>query len=313
MAIKRKIALPKALQSDNREFTIMLVPHKGQKVFSVRLPMNAIKAVTVVLAAVVIVTAGTLINYHHTINAAQDDKLELERLRQTNSQQYAQIQQLAQATTSLQADMDRLNDVETQIRRLINNDETNETSRAGIVRPGRHGGQGGPVVKPDLATVTANINQLQAAVKVREESLNNLRDTLVSRNARIAATPSIWPTNGEVTSRFGSRSSPWGWGSDWHPGYDIAGDYGTPVVATADGVVVYSGWYGGYGRLVQIDHGNGIVTLYGHNSEIIVNDGQQVKKGQVISYMGSTGNSTGPHVHYEVRVNGTALNPANFL
>ncbi|VBB05894.1 peptidase m23 [Lucifera butyrica] len=129
----------------------------------------------------------------------------------------------------------------------------------------------------------------------------------------LANTPSIWPVSGALTSGFGWRNSPWEDGSEFHPGIDIAVNMGTPVVATADGKVIKSGWSGGYGNIVEIDHGNGIETIYGHNSQIAVSVGQNVKKGQIISYSGSTGNSTGPHVHYEVRINGTAVDPFKFL
>ena len=138
-------------------------------------------------------------------------------------------------------------------------------------------------------------------------------ESMARKVEKLAVTPSIWPTSGEVTSGFGWRSSPWGGGSELHQGIDIANSMGTPIFATADGVVVQSGWSGGYGNIVQIDHGNGIETIYGHNSRILVNSGQSVKKGQVISYLGSTGRSTGPHVHYEIRVNGTAVDPIRFL
>ncbi len=122
--------------------------------------------------------------------------------------------------------------------------------------------------------------------------------------------PSIWPTTGEVTSPYGLR---WG-GTDFHPGIDIANDMGTPIVATADGVVEYAGWNsGGYGNMVDINHGNGIMTRYGHASQVVVSTGQQVKRGQLIAYMGSTGFSTGPHVHYEVHVNGNRVNPISYL
>ena len=122
--------------------------------------------------------------------------------------------------------------------------------------------------------------------------------------------PSIWPTTGEVTSPYGLR---WG-GTDFHPGMDIANDMGTPIVATADGVVEYAGWNsGGYGNMVDINHGNGIMTRYGHASQVVVSVGQQVKRGQLIAYMGSTGFSTGPHVHYEVHVNGQRVNPISYL
>ena len=122
--------------------------------------------------------------------------------------------------------------------------------------------------------------------------------------------PSIWPTTGVVSSPYGLR---WG-GTDFHPGMDIANDMGTPIVATADGVVEYAGWNsGGYGNMVDINHGNGIMTRYGHASQVVVSTGQQVKRGQLIAYMGSTGFSTGPHVHYEVHVNGNRVNPISYL
>lgn len=131
--------------------------------------------------------------------------------------------------------------------------------------------------------------------------------------AALTATPSIWPARGTVTSSFGWRISPFGDGNELHPGIDIAYTMGAPVVATADGEVSMSGPAGGYGNLVQINHGNGISTLYGHNSQLAVKAGQTVKKGQVIAYAGSTGKSTGPHVHYEVRVNDTAVDPMKYL
>ncbi len=122
--------------------------------------------------------------------------------------------------------------------------------------------------------------------------------------------PSIWPTTGVVTSPYGLR---WG-GTDFHPGMDIANDMGTPIVATADGIVEYAGWNsGGYGNMVDINHGNGIMTRYGHAMQVVVTTGQQVKRGQLIAYMGSTGFSTGPHVHYEVHVNGNRVNPISYL
>lgn len=130
---------------------------------------------------------------------------------------------------------------------------------------------------------------------------------------KLAKRPSIWPVQGEITSRFGWRNSPWGDGSEFHPGIDIANNMETPIVATADGEVVQTGWSGGYGNIVKINHGDGIETIYGHNSRIAVSAGQSVQKGQVIAYLGNTGRSTGPHAHYEVRVNGNAVDPVSFL
>ena len=122
-----------------------------------------------------------------------------------------------------------------------------------------------------------------------------------------------WPTSGRITSTFGGRSSPGGIGSTNHKGIDIANGYGTAIYAADGGTVTYAGWMGGYGYLVQINHGNGYVTYYGHNSSLLVSVGQHVYKGQQIARMGSTGNSTGNHCHFEVRYNGVAKNPLNYL
>ena len=122
-----------------------------------------------------------------------------------------------------------------------------------------------------------------------------------------------WPISGRITSYLGGRSSPGGIGSTNHQGIDIAGSYGSPVYAADGGTVTYAGWMGGYGYLVQIDHGNGYVTRYGHNSSLTVSVGDHVYKGQQIARVGSTGNSTGNHCHFEVRYNGVARNPLNYL
>lgn len=123
----------------------------------------------------------------------------------------------------------------------------------------------------------------------------------------------MWPVNGEITSPFGWRVHPI-WGTQiFHAGLDIAADYGEPVHAADSGTVVYAGWMGGYGNAVMIDHGGGLVTLYGHNSSITVGEGQQVGKGETIALAGSTGNSTGPHCHFEVRVHGEVTSPLQYL
>lgn len=123
----------------------------------------------------------------------------------------------------------------------------------------------------------------------------------------------IWPVSGEITSPFGWRTHPIFGSQIFHSGLDIGADYGVPIVAAQSGVVIEAGWIGGYGNTVMIDHGGGIVTLYGHNQSLAVDVGQSVSQGQVISYCGSTGNSTGPHCHFEVRVGGEPVSPYNYL
>ena len=123
----------------------------------------------------------------------------------------------------------------------------------------------------------------------------------------------IWPVNGVVTSPYGYRTHPIFGTTIYHSGIDIGVAYGTPVHAADGGVVVEAGWISGYGYAVIIDHGNGLSTLYGHNQELAVSEGQSVSQGQVIAYAGSTGNSTGPHVHFEVRANGDPVDPSAYL
>ncbi len=123
----------------------------------------------------------------------------------------------------------------------------------------------------------------------------------------------IWPISGPITSEFGWRTHPIFGSQRFHSGLDIGGDYGMPIHAAASGVVIEAGWIGGYGNTVMIEHGSGIVTLYGHNESLAVGVGQQVNQGDVIAYCGSTGNSTGPHCHFEVRVGGEPVSPWDYL
>ncbi|MCE5285274.1 MAG: M23 family metallopeptidase [Pelosinus sp.] len=314
--IKSKVPKPK--KKERREYTLMIVPHQGQAIVrTLRVPLNLLKGIAAVLCIAAIAGAGAFFNYQRAIHTVNQDQSELKNLRQVNGSQVQQIEQLAKATAALQQDMNRLNMLDAEIRRIVNSTENTDTSRGGMNRNNQAGkdaytGQGGPNM-PAVSDLIKKVDELKAEVKVREQSLTDLKNALEEKNSRINAMPSIWPTGGQVTSPFGWRSSPFSGGGDFHPGMDIANDAGTPIVATADGVVIYSDWYGGYGKLVQIDHGNGIQTLYGHNSQIAVSVGQKVSKGQVVSYMGSTGLSTGNHCHYEVRVNGQAVDPTKYL
>ena len=164
--------------------------------------------------------------------------------------------------------------------------------------------------------------ELQHAVAGRETEVDRLDKAAKSyrrekiRQAELAAlnqTPSIWPTSGIFSSGFGYRVHPiLGYGR-FHSGVDISAPTGTPIRATAAGRVVNASYYGGYGLAVVIDHGNGLQTLYGHCSAVAVGPGAFVKKGQLVSYVGSTGMSTGPHCHYEVSVNGTQVDPLPYM
>jgi murein DD-endopeptidase MepM/ murein hydrolase activator NlpD len=146
-----------------------------------------------------------------------------------------------------------------------------------------------------------------------EERLNSMRSGVERQRALASATPSIWPVAGWLSSSYGKRLDPFGGGEDFHPGLDISADYGLPVLATADGVVAGAGPSGNYGNMVTLEHGFGIVTRYGHLSRFNVVAGQRVHRRDVIGYVGSTGRSTSPHLHYETLVTGKLTNPLKFL
>jgi len=155
--------------------------------------------------------------------------------------------------------------------------------------------------------------QIRLVIALHSEFMNQAYGAVSSVVNPTAETPNIWPVAGPISSYYGYRTSPGGIGSTFHEGVDIAGDYGTPISATAAGTVTQAGWVGGYGYLVEVKHADGIVTRYGHNSAVLVYEGQHVDQGSMIALMGSTGNSTGPHCHYEVRIHGEAVDPMYFL
>lgn len=174
----------------------------------------------------------------------------------------------------------------------------------------------------DPLRMKLNYRSLMSAVERRESELGRLRTAAADYKKRIQrerelaalnATPSIWPTRGALSSGFGWRVHPvYGYGR-FHNGLDISAPTGTPIYAAAAGRVVQSGWMSGYGNAIVIDHGKGLNTLYGHCSSLAVGVGAFVRKGQTVAYVGSTGLSTGPHLHYEVSVNGAQVDPAPYL
>lgn len=179
---------------------------------------------------------------------------------------------------------------------------------------------GGPRTGATLATIAPGLSSPEDTLGLMKELLEGLesrlrlvRSDVDKRNALAAATPSIWPAHGWLTSRTGSRVDPITGGPDTHPGLDISADRGTPIYATADGEVKTASYQGAYGNLVVLDHGFGLETRYGHMSAFNAKVGTRVKRGDLIGRVGSTGRATGPHLHYEVRVNGRVLNPLQLL
>ena len=130
---------------------------------------------------------------------------------------------------------------------------------------------------------------------------------------RISQAPNVWPVEGRITGSFGERIDPFNGEGAFHRGVDISTNYGTPIIAPADGEVIYAAPYAGYGKLIELDHGHGFITRYGHMSAFAVNNGQSVHRGDIIGYVGLSGRSTGPHLHYEVWVNNVPVNPYKYL
>lgn len=211
------------------------------------------------------------------------------RLRQENERQQQQLQKLK----------NRVDAIEDAARRLS---ETSAVSREDENTSAQ--GAGGPALKLDAAAVA----QVEARAARLEEDLRAREAALRDR------VPSIWPVDGGLSDGFGVRGNPFGGGSsEFHPGQDITAPPGTPVVAPADGTVVQAGWQNGYGQEVVIDHGHGLTTRYGHLSKIEVAVGQDVRRGEELGQVGSTGRSTGPHLHYEVRIDDVAVSPLHYL
>ncbi len=143
--------------------------------------------------------------------------------------------------------------------------------------------------------------------------MGETRDASTRDWLRLAAAPTLWPVQGRITGSFGERIDPFSGEGAFHRGVDISSDIGTRIIAPADGIVRFADFMNGYGRAVMIDHGNGITTLYGHMSGFAVIPGQMVHRGDTVGYVGQSGRSTGPHLHYEVRIFNTPVNPNKYL
>jgi murein DD-endopeptidase MepM/ murein hydrolase activator NlpD len=232
--------------------------------------------------------------------------------------QRMQIQAYAKRIGSLNTRMSALHDFEKKIRIIANMEAPDD--QAGVF------GVGGATSQDleDLPELTENHNrvmrtmhtqleQLDEAAFVQKKAFEQLHDQIQHQKSLLACTPAIKPTKGWISSKFGYRTSPFTGLREFHSGLDMATRRGTPVLASADGVVTYAGRNGGLGKMVKITHGYGKATRYGHLHEILVKRGDRVKRGDKIGLVGNTGRSTAPHLHYEVHVNGIAVNPEKYI
>ena len=302
----RKLA--RFLKNAVKPVSVFIIPHNGMSSLRFNLPVLFLLAFCASWTGITIwagFVAGKHFDYYVT---KADNKI----LR-------AKMASISERVEEGMAYLEMTRRTDNQLRKVLGMDPGLMEKQEGV---------GGPQ-DSDLADFRRQLNA--KAVEIKETALNNSLRNMKDESAKrlssyteitlyltdqhngARATPSIWPTQGRITSPYGYRIAPLRAASEYHTGIDIAGESGTPVYATADGVVRHSGWAQGYGMCAVIDHGFGYSTLYGHMSEIIAKEGEQVKRGRLIGRMGSTGTSTGNHLHYEVWTGGLPRDPMKFL
>ena len=279
------------MPKDNRIYTVLISPSRTSKVRQLSIHRNIIRAgATFFVVALMIVTYGVArLGQHEALNLRYlSVKAENEGLKQTNDA-------YQNSYAKLKGQISYIEDMSKELARSAKMQHSPETDE--LV------GIGGP------ETVVA----LDKAADHLEREVRHISDRLHSDVLRLASIPRGLPVNGYITDGFGMRRNPFnGEGREVHEGLDIAVDFGTPVAATADGLVIYAAPHAGYGNLVIVYHSNGITSRYGHLSRIAVEAGQRVKRGDQVGNVGSTGRSTGPHVHYEIRENDQSVDPLRY-
>lgn len=301
--------------NEEKRYKIQFIDSEEDVTRTVRLSLGSLRVLAIGAgAAVALLVVGSVLSIYTLMNSSMHVS-ETAQLREANRIQQEQILQVSKKASALQQDLDSLRRAEDGLRAIVGAPPAaaDETVQEGTVSP--TGGERHTATTADLSEALAMIED---HLRTRRSSIDLLAETMrrefpgavdfVSDDAP-HTTPSIWPTQGYVSSPYGLRFN----GTEFHQGIDIAAETGTAIVATADGIVTAAGWNGGYGNMVDVDHGGGIVTRYGHAAAVAVTVGQQVRRGEVIAYVGSTGRSTGPHLHYEIRVSGAPVNPAGYL
>lgn len=233
--------------------------------------------------------------------------------RAVNARQRQEMAEVANAVDRLTRAANAVRERATEVRRAARMEESREGNyEVTAIRATFDDGRS--ILSEDAARALAGLSWVEAQNAAVGDSLAMLTAVMKERPLDLRpAMPGIWPVRGQVTSRFGRRQSPWGDGLEMHPGIDISASLGKSVTAGADGRVIFAGREPGYGALVVIDHGGDLDTYYGHLSALYVREGQSVRRGQPIGAVGATGRATGAHLHYEVRVHGTPVDPQRYL
>lgn len=287
----------------------------------ISIPKKVMTVLTV--CAVFFVAATCFVTYDYLrlkISSFNNASLQ-QQLTEKNDEiisQRRQIQSFAGEIEILKKQVENLSNFEDKVRLIADIKQTSDSS--GLIGIGAIPKD---ELDPDLPLeqkhntlireMHEQVNLTNLAAKKQALDFENLIQQLEKKRNLLACTPSIRPVDGWITSKFGYRVSPFTGRKEFHSGLDIANKAGKKIIATADGTISYAGGKVYIGNLVVIDHGYGRVTKYGHLKKVLVKRGQKVKRGDVIGLMGNTGRSTGPHVHYEVRINGTPVNPTKYI
>jgi murein DD-endopeptidase MepM/ murein hydrolase activator NlpD len=307
----------------SKRFTVMIVPDRTSTVRRFRIA----SAWLWVVAGFFLVLFGAvgLAGWHYARIIHQVS--ENEELRQKNVELRSELLVLHEKVSSVQSILDRVQRFDTKLRAITHLQDPKRHLALGPVDSARPEGREGvdpgvidPLIlsigeQPHIAIglLGQRLDSLVAEAERREGSIRELETYLREQKARLSSTPSIWPARGWMTSGFGMRQDPYTGKSTMHHGIDISNQPGVPVLAPAAGVVTFAGMSGGFGRVIVVDHGFGIRTRFAHLEEMTVAVGDRVDRGDKIGSIGNSGRSTGPHLHYEVELNGVTENPVNYI
>lgn len=309
----------------DRFFTLIVVPERSSKVRRVQVPRRFITLAGGLLVLFVAVLGAATVHYFYVIDQVTQNR----SLRAENTRIKKHMVLAEGRISKIEKEFARVNSFDRKLREITKlSDPIRGLAIGPVNKPVANGSSFDsslslfasppPADDPDqldleFALLESRLHGISAAFKRQESSLRQLSRYYDAEKSLLANTPSIWPLHGWVTSEFGMRDDPYTGARTMHHGLDISGPEGKPVIATAGGVVVYAGVRGGYGNAVVIDHGMGVVTFYAHMKEYLVKVGDKIKRGQHIGALGNTGRSTGPHLHYEIRVNDVPVNPRSYI
>ncbi len=285
----------------------MLLSGKTAPVRRISVPREWI-GISVLVALAILVSfiwmAGSLITFRY-------DMQRIESMKRDNQAKTLQLEELRQRLHRLENEKENIAKKQEEIKRLMG---ISPTTASGHETPSRSGASIEREHKP--AASVSEEDRLQGVSLFFNDIITELVELerqIRSNPEYYQARPNTWPTAGRISSPYGVRKSPFSRRSEMHTGVDIAADVGTPVRAAASGTVVFAGFNPIYGRLIKIDHGNGYVTWYGHNRANLVEVGDEVKKGQIIARVGSSGRSSGPHLHFAIQGEGGFVDPELYL